>query len=300
MQTGIDPFSVTVIGVDRKAVTKLEAARFDSARHGEFGANPGDEELINLIYSEGVKQPPAVRKVKDSYEVLDGVRRTLALRTANDLKRKMGEPEWLLPIHVIELCDDLEASITQIELNLNREEDDPISLGNKFSVIVDALCFPADKSKSIPYPDALKRLSKRAKCSESTVRQYINLTQMEPGVQDQIRNKKLGIAAAQALVKLAPDAQARIAEKLISSGNGKNVEAARQARDTGGPREVTKPPKVPASVWHAVFHLAAVDDTISKDTKTKIDTLRIAMGDLPIGHDPELLALVQRVTEVKK
>lgn len=296
----VDAFSVIVIGVDRKPLTKLESARFDTSRHGEFGANPGDEELISLVFAEGVKQPPAVRKVGDTWEVLDGVRRTLALRTANDLKRKVGEPEHLLPIHVIETCDDLEASITQIELNLNREEDDPISLGLKFEAVLEALCFPDDKSKAVPYPDALKRLAKRAKCSDSTVRQYVHLTKMEPGVQDLVRTKKLGIAAAQALVKLAPDAQSKLAEKLVASGNGKNAVAARAERDEAEPKEPVKPPKVPANVWHAIFHLANVDNTMTQELKNKIKTVRIVLGDLPIGQDPELLSLVQRITEVKK
>jgi ParB-like chromosome segregation protein Spo0J len=295
MQTTADVYKVTVLGVDRKPCNDLEVARYDLSRHGEFGANPGDEELVRLVFAEGVKQPVCVRKLPDGYEVLDGARRTLALREANDLKRKFDEPEHELPIFVVETCNDLEAAITQVELNLNREDDDPISLGIKFRAILDGLCFNPDESKRISYPDAVKRLSIRAKRSESGVRQYAQLPTLAPDVQDQVRKGTLGIAAAISLIKLAPDAQSKAAAKLIESGNGKNAQAARQIRNSSV-TVTNKPPKVSAEVWRQAFTLYYLQP--DKDLEPKIDAIRIALGDLPIGHDPKLLALVQKVTDV--
>ncbi len=293
-------YNVVVIGVDRKPENDLEKARFEPVRHGEFGANPGDEELINLIYLEGVKQAPFVRQNGSVYEVVDGGRRVLALREANRKRKQNGLPQLDLPIIVADICNDLEAAMCQVELNINREEDDPISLGNKFKMIVWELT--NNKVNPVTFPDAIKKLSSVVKCSESKVRQYMTLPDLEESVQDQVRKKDIGIGAAVALVKLAPHAQVQAATNLLENGKGKDADAARKVRDQVANRQeknLTKPPKVPTDVWRVVvllYDTGMLGDR-SPEFEAKIDAIRICLGDLPIGHDPELLEVVNKATE---
>lgn len=290
-----------IVGVDRKPENDLEKVRYEPVRHGEFGANQGDEELVNLIYLEGVKQPPYVRMIEPGvYEVLDGCRRVLAGRAANARRKKNDLPALSLPVLVADVCNDLEAALAQVELNINREEDDPISLGMKFKMIVWDMT--NNKINPMGYPDAIKKLSSIVKCSDSKVRQYMTLPDLEASVQDQVRKKEIGIGAAVALVKLAPHAQVQAATNLLEKGKGKDAEEARKVRDSIANKEekaISKPPKVPPDVWRTVVVLydTGMLGEKSAEFEAKIDAIRICLGDLPIGHDPELLEVVQKATE---
>lgn len=293
-QLSVDPSDVIIIGVDRDPTGDIEKARVDN-RSLEFGANPGDEELIHSVFLHGVKQPVACREKSkgEAVEVIDGVRRTLALRAANNLRESTGDEPWLLPI-IVDRYDDLESLRTKISLNCHRAEDDPISLGLMFKVVLDSF-----QSAGAKYPDAVKKLSLDANCSDSKVRQYVQFLDLSPDVQDQVRKGSLGIAAAVSLRNLAPQTQSKAAEKLISSGKGKDAQAARAVRDEVEPKEGI--PKIPMSTWADVFTLVELEKNHPdmRPFLPLVKAIQVALGKLPLG-DSEISILVERVSKLEK
>jgi ParB-like chromosome segregation protein Spo0J len=220
----IDPSELLVLGVDIEPIGELQAARVDH-RAKEFGQHEGDDGLVRDVYCRNVQKSVSVRKVGDKLEVVDGQRRTMAARLANEMRVKTGDNPWCIPI-TIESRDDLESLRCKVSLNRNTRADDPIELGRMLEALVSAM-----QKDSGTYLDAVRKAAQDANCSEGSVRNYIKLTRLSLEVQDQVRLGHLGIAVAVALSGRDEETQSKTAAKLIEQGRGKDAKAARNLRD---------------------------------------------------------------------
>ena len=87
---GMDPMDLTVIGHDTEDGP-------DHPLYDERVKLPIDDAMVMNIASLGVREPIIVRKNGDAVEVVDGRRRVLHARVANELLAKKGEPLITVP-----------------------------------------------------------------------------------------------------------------------------------------------------------------------------------------------------------
>jgi ParB family chromosome partitioning protein len=219
----VSPESLVVIGID-----VVEGPLIDLIDHRIFGVK--DENLIRDIFDKGVLQTVLCRKMENGrLEVIDGRRRVLHAREANKLRAKTGAALVKVPVNVIQ-ADDIKALELQISLNMNRKEEDPITLSKKISTLIGML---ADS------PETIRRVAVASNMSEASVRNYQRLARMDESIHEKIRSGKLGVSAALTLSAESPEVQNKIADKLIETGSGKDAAKAREVRNAEVPPDKT-------------------------------------------------------------
>jgi len=184
-------------------------------------------ELVASVKEHGIIQPITVRKASDnSYQLITGERRLRAATKAG-LKR--------IPAYVREAGDDAMLELARVE-NIQREDLDAIEVSISYQRLIEEFDLTQEK------------LGERVGKKRATVANYLRLLNLPVEVQNAIREKKLSMGHARALLGiedkelqievfskiLAQDLSVRQVENLARGAKvGATVEFKRNNKGTG-------------------------------------------------------------------
>ena len=178
------------------------------------------EELAQSIRAQGVVQPLVTRELKEGgYEIIAGERRWRAARLAG-LKRVPA---------VVRKVDDTAAMAVALIENIQREDLAPLDEAHALQRLI--------KEFKLTHQTAAEAVGR----SRAAVSNLLRLLELHPDVQQLLREKKLEMGHARALLALAGAAQARLAQKVAALGlSVRQTEALVKQMQHGGGRRKGK------------------------------------------------------------
>lgn len=179
-------FSEAVGSVAMVSVDKIEANPFQPRQHFEKQALV---ELTNSIKEHGIIQPITVRKLgNDKYQLISGERRFKASQIAG-LKE--------VPVY-IRIANDQEMLEMALIENIQRQNLDAIEIAIGYQRLIEECKLTQEQ------------LSERVGKDRSTVTNYLRLLKLPPEIQLGIRERKISMGHARAIVSL-PDEKDQVA-----------------------------------------------------------------------------------------
>ncbi len=229
------------------------------------------EELASSIRELGIIQPLSLRDSGDgTYQIIAGERRWRAARMA-------GLPT--VPAYVRTASDSEVTEMALIE-NIQREDLNAIEVALAFRKLIDT------------YDLTQERLSERLGKKRATIANHLRLLKLPAEIQLGLRDRKLDMGHARALLSVAdPKLQLKLYNLILKDGlSVRRVEEL--ARQSGEEPEQPKPAK-PAS---DLGHFKGFADSLSSVSPTPVKVSRSAEGKGTItfkfGSDEELQSLV--------
>lgn len=184
------------------------------------------EALAQSIRTQGVVQPLVVRPDDGGYEIIAGERRWRAARLAG---------LSAVPAVVREVGDEIAMAVALIE-NIQREDLNPLEEGAALRRLIDDC-----KMTHAQCAEAVGR-------SRATVSNLLRLSELDESVQALLREGRLEMGHARALLALPSEQQPRVAEKVVARGlTVRATEALVKATLEGGapePRRKTQSPRL--------------------------------------------------------
>ncbi len=152
-------------------------------------------ELAESIKNQGIIQPITVRKLGyDKYQLISGERRLKASQIA-------GLTE--IPSY-IRIADDLQMLEMSLVENIQREDLNPIDISLSFQRLIEECKFTQ------------KKFSNRVGKNRSTITNYLRLLKLPPEIQIALRDKKIRMGHARAILSIdEPDRQLEICKSII-------------------------------------------------------------------------------------
>ena len=152
-------------------------------------------ELADSIVTQGIIQPITVRKINDlEYQLISGERRLIASKRAN-LKS--------IPAYVREANDQQMLEMALIE-NIQRENLNAIEIANSYQKLLTECNLKQEE------------LGDRVGKKRTTVTNYLRLLKLPPDIQDAIREDKISMGHARALINIENiDIQLTIFHKIV-------------------------------------------------------------------------------------
>lgn len=240
------------------------------------------QELSDSIKIHGVIQPITVRKIEgNKYQLIAGERRLRASKIA-------GKAE--IPAYVRAASDQESIEIALIE-NIQREDLNPLEIAINYKRLMDECDLTQDK--------LAERLSK----NRSTVTNFIRLLKLPPDIQASLRDNKITMGHAKALLAIdhlptllsafketvAKGLSVRQTEELVRSVNDTTIK----------PPSAEKAANIRASD-NDIF-LRKITDKISSTLGTRVSIIRTKEGKGEIAikfyNDTDLERLVELLTD---
>ena len=234
------------------------------------------EELASSIRELGIIQPLSLRKTgPDSYQIIAGERRFRAARLAG----LHDVPAYIRTAN--------EAELTEMALieNIQREDLNAIEIALTFKKLIDQ------------YDLTQERLSERVGKKRATVANFLRLLRLPAEVQLGLRDKRVDMGHARALLSLDnPQAQLKIYKLILKEGLSVRrveelVKEAREAAENPGAAQAA--PKVPSRSSHDFDllkkHLSSVFATPVNFSCDKSGKGRISFQ---FANDEELARLI--------
>jgi ParB family chromosome partitioning protein len=240
------------------------------------------QELSESIKIHGVIQPITVRKIEgNKYQLIAGERRLRASKLA-------GKAE--IPAYVRAASDQESIEIALIE-NIQREDLNPLEIAINYKRLMDECDLTQDK--------LAERLSK----NRSTVTNFIRLLKLPPDIQAALRDNKITMGHAKALLAIehlptllsafketvAKGLSVRQTEELVRSVNDPSIK----------PVSAEKASNIRASE-NDIF-LRKITDKISSTLGTRVSIIRTKEGKGEIAikfyNDTDLERLVEILTD---
>ncbi|MBY5960061.1 ParB/RepB/Spo0J family partition protein [Membranicola marinus] len=139
------------------------------------------EELSQSIRTHGIIQPITIRKLhKDKYQIISGERRFRAAELAG---------LEAIPAYV-RIANDIELLEMALVENIQREDLNPLEISISYQRLIDEC--------NITHEELSNRIGK----NRSTITNYIRLLKLPPEVQKGVKEKKLSMGHARALLSL--------------------------------------------------------------------------------------------------
>jgi ParB family chromosome partitioning protein len=175
------------------SIDKIEANPFQPRDHFDDDLL---QELASSIKKQGIIQPLTVRKLGyDKYQLISGERRLRAARTA-------GLQE--VPCYIRVANDEQMLEMALIE-NIHRKDLNAVEIAISYQRLIEECDLTHEK------------LSDRISKSRSTITNYLRLLKLPAEVQLAIRDNRISMGHARALINVEdPDIQIRIVRKIIS------------------------------------------------------------------------------------
>lgn len=216
----------TIININEIKIKEIEANPYQP--RSDFDVNALDE-LAESIKTQGIIQPITVRKLSDNkYQLIAGERRLQASRLAG-LKA--------LPAYIRTANDQQMLEMAIIE-NIQREDLNAIEIALSYKRLMSEC--------DLKQEEMADRVSK----NRTTVSNYLRLLKLPPDIQAAIRDKKLSMGHARAIISIDNiDVQLTIFKKIIKDDlSVRKVEelAKLYAESKDSPPPKTKPSPDPA------------------------------------------------------
>ena len=212
------------------------------------------EELAASIREIGVIQPLTVRKSGDKYELIAGERRFRASKLAGLIK---------IPAYVRTADDETMLEMALVE-NIQREDLDPIEIAISYQRLIDE-CKLTQESMS-------ERVGKK----RATVTNYLRLLKLPAEIQLGLRDKKLGMGHARAIIGIEDATeQTKIYHEIVS--NDYSVRKVEElVRELSTPKPETSPAKEKVAMPEEYNQLG---NQIASVFNTKVQFTRSQKGD---------------------
>lgn len=198
----------------REKVTDMPLSELHPFPDHPFQVRDDDsmKETVESIKEYGVLVPAIVRPRADGgYELISGHRRKHACELA-------GLPT--MPVIVRDLDDDA-ATIIMVDSNIQRENILPSERAKAYKMKLDAIKHQGERTDlTSPKISAKLRsddeIGEKMGMSGDTVRNYISLTQLAPGLQQMVDDKKIALTPAYQLAVLKPEEQTLLLDTIES------------------------------------------------------------------------------------
>lgn len=199
-------------------------------------------ELVASVEEHGIIQPITVRKASDNtYELITGERRLRAAHKAG-LKR--------IPAYVREAGDDTMLELALVE-NIQREDLDAIEIAISYQRLIEEFSLTQEK------------LGKRVGKKRATIANYLRLLNLGVEIQNAIREKKISMGHARALLGIEDkELQIEVFSKILGQDlSVRQVENLARGAKGPGP-EVKEQKNEPRSDYedlreHLSYHFGA-------------------------------------------
>ena len=194
--TSRDPGEAKVVGaVANMEIKQIEANPFQPRTTFEKEALA---ELVESIKELGIIQPVTVRKIGyDKYQLISGERRFRASQIAGFTQ---------IPAYIRIANDQNMLEMALVE-NIQRQDLDPIEIAISFKRLIDECKLTQDN------------LGTRVGKQRSTVSNYLRLLKLPPEIQAALREGRITMGHAKAIVNLdTAESQIEIFQKILSQG----------------------------------------------------------------------------------
>jgi ParB family transcriptional regulator, chromosome partitioning protein len=240
-------FSEAVGSVAFMSVEKIEANPFQPRQHFEKQALV---ELTNSIREHGIIQPITVRKLGyDKYQLISGERRFKAAQIA-------GLTE--VPVY-IRIANDQEMLEMALIENIQRQNLDAIEISIGYQRLIEECKLTQEQ------------LSERVGKDRSTVTNYLRLLKLPPEIQLGIRERKISMGHARAIVSLHDEQdQVHLFNEIIDNDYSVRKAESRSKDILQGNREVPAEFKKEKS---APGELPVPQQKIKEDLVTRLNTV---------------------------
>ncbi len=214
------PASSTSGGMSEILISEIEVNPFQPRQHFDQDAL---KELAESIKVHGIIQPVTVRKLaRNQYQLISGERRFQASKIAG-LKS--------IPAYVRSANDQQMLEMALIE-NIQRENLNPIEISLSYQRLITECSLKQDE------------LGERVGKNRSTVTNYLRLLKLPPDIQIALRDNRLSMGHARAIISVEnSESQLYIFKKIISEDLSvrKVEELTRQLAADKGEASVSKP-----------------------------------------------------------
>ena len=230
-----------------------------------------DEEALNELAQSikelGIVQPLTVRKINNnSYQLIAGERRFRAAKIAGLTK---------VPVYIRVADDDKMLELALVE-NIQREDLDSIEVAISYQRLIDEIKLTQES------------LSERVGKKRSTISNYLRLLKLPAEIQKGIREKRLLMGHARALVNVDdPKSQLNIFQLTVENDYSvrKVEELVRELNNGNKEKKATAKTSLPEEY-------ESLKDHLSKHFKTKVDLKRTNNGKgkiiIPFKSDDDL------------
>lgn len=259
-----------LVGMDEIEVSKIVANPWQPRSHFD---EEKLEELASSIREIGVIQPLTVRKSGDVYELIAGERRFRASKLVGLEK---------VPVYVRLADDETMLEMALVE-NIQREDLDPIEIAISYQRLLDE-CSLTQESMS-------ERVGKK----RSTVTNYLRLLKLPAEIQLGLRDKKIGMGHARAIIGVVDDnLQIKIYEDIIANDYSvRKVEEVVRDLNAGKVSEKNASSNNSKSLPEEYLHLS---NQISSVFDTKVQFTRGNNGNgkivIPFSSDEDLERII--------
>jgi ParB family chromosome partitioning protein len=210
-----DPDALVIIGIDTDDGPEHHLYDERIKRKGYVTAP-----FVDNVIEMGIIETISVTKVGNKGVVVDGRRRVLAARKANEKLRALGEELVLVPA-LLKRGDEEGLMGVLISGNEHRMDDDPITRAEK-----------AERLKSRGRNNV--QIGKYFGVSGTAIGNWLKVLDCIAVVKNAVRAGKLSMSAAIELADLEPEKQKEALEKMLESGNTSVDDARGHAGGGGG------------------------------------------------------------------
>ena len=230
-------------------------------------------ELVQSIKSYGLIQPITVRKISSSkYQIISGERRWRASKLAG-LKK--------VPVY-IRIADDqgmLELALVE---NIQRSDLNALEIAISYQRLIDECNLQHDE------------LAKRVGKERSTVTNYTRILKLPPDIQAALREKKISMGHAKALLAISDSAQQLILFNKTKSGNLSVRQLEAEVRTKKNPKSSSK--KTNPTVHPEI---AKIKDRLSNQLGCRVEISRKKSGSgkitLQFASDDQLNDIIELI-----
>jgi ParB family chromosome partitioning protein len=249
-------------------VERIEANPFQPRTH--FEKEPLAE-LAASIKEHGIIQPLTVRKLGyDKYQLISGERRFKASQIA-------GLTE--VPVYIRVANDQTMLEMALVE-NIQRENLDAIEVAISFKRLIDECSITQEA------------LGERVSKNRSTVTNYLRLLKLPAEIQLGIREKKISMGHARALISIPDEAQQLSIYRTIIAEKLSVRKAEELARGSAPKKKTTPKEKMPLS-----FQQQQLKSELSQQLDTKVDITKGNKGTgklvISFASDSDLKRIIE-------
>lgn len=271
----ISPNSVARIKTESNSyirVDLIEANPFQPRTEFEQAAL---DELAQSIKSYGLIQPVTVRPLENGkYQLISGERRLRAAKLAGLTQ---------IPAFV-RTADDLQSIQMALVENIQREDLNAIEIAVSYQRLIDECNLKQDE------------LSEKVGKNRATISNYLRLLKLSTNSQIAVRDNKISMGHARALVGIDEELQERIVNEILKNGlSVRQTETLVKKYSSENP-SAKKKIKVALSSQITDFQ-----STFSKKLKTKVSITKDTNGkgkiSIPFSSDEDLMRLVNLLGE---
>jgi len=234
------------------------------------------KELSESIKEQGIIQPITVRKLGyDRYQLISGERRLKASKLAG-LKT--------IPAYIRIANDQGMLEMALVE-NIQRQDLNAIEIAISYKRLIDECSLTQEV------------LSTRVGKNRTTVTNYMRLLKLPPEIQVAIRDGKITMGHARAILGVDDILQQIMIYKQIMADKLSVREVEQMARNTGGKISQGKKQNTTGNKQHLSFEFTKIQNVLSSHFGTKIQLKRSGKGNgrivIPFESDEDLNRILE-------